>query len=212
MRLPRGTAVRSSRTGFNSRTPGGVRLRLLIHRPRDTEFQFTHPGRGATCEFSETSRKARVSIHAPREGCDSSIVLSPWSPLASFQFTHPGRGATPPSMATCAYQGSFNSRTPGGVRHATMERRGGADRVSIHAPREGCDDLVIERHTRVLVSIHAPREGCDYQECLSGAKTEGFQFTHPGRGATYGRCNGRFCVHKFQFTHPGRGATEMRSR
>ena len=60
-------------------------------------------------------RESEVSIHAPREGCDSSAEgLIPdsekfqfthpgrgategeWSPLAdeTFQFTHPGRGAT----------------------------------------------------------------------------------------------------------------------
>ena len=79
--------------GFNSRTPGGVRLR------------------------GETAVRASkdVSIHAPREGCDISIGrrilrrrgFNSRTPggvrLAgkdaskgnfSFQFTHPGRGAT----------------------------------------------------------------------------------------------------------------------
>ena len=34
-------------------------------------FQFTHPGRGATVCFACTMLKYRVSIHAPREGCDA---------------------------------------------------------------------------------------------------------------------------------------------
>ena len=78
---------------FNSRTPGGVRLRLSnrynrrsfvsIHAPREGcdyfrhstlpplfEFQFTHPGRGATALMAFHLFYKAVSIHAPREGCD----------------------------------------------------------------------------------------------------------------------------------------------
>ena len=55
----------------------------------------------------------------------------------TFQFTHPGRGAT----------------VPKGVRLTIPE-------VSIHAPREGCDQQKVHRAT-CPVSIHAPREGCD---------------------------------------------------
>ena len=34
-------------------------------------FQFTHPGRGATVAESVKCFLLRVSIHAPREGCDT---------------------------------------------------------------------------------------------------------------------------------------------
>ena len=56
-----------------------------------------------------------------------------------FQFTHPGRGAT------------------------------------VVRPTK----LVIS-----MVSIHAPREGCDQDPFYLSFAHEGFQFTHPGRGAT----------------------------
>ena len=57
----------------------------------------------------------KVSIHAPREGCDTRHGTSKPGDRV-FQFTHPGRGAT----ALCVdYRLS--------------------DDVSIHAPREGCD-------------------------------------------------------------------------
>ena len=59
--------------------------------------------------------KVRVSIHAPREGCDSGWSCSS-NDAYRFQFTHPGRGATKMSK----------SRTI-------------MPTVSIHAPREGCD-------------------------------------------------------------------------
>ena len=38
-------------------------------------FQFTHPGRGATLHFLNWLTIEVVSIHAPREGCDSTEVL-----------------------------------------------------------------------------------------------------------------------------------------
>ena len=56
------------------------------------KFQFTHPGRGATMKNRMFSRLTSVSIHAPREGCDRSLRVSP------------------------SRSPSFNSRTPGGVR------------------------------------------------------------------------------------------------
>ena len=85
---------------FNSRTPGGVRpsdrfwlscIPLRFNsRPREgcdnqhgenleneAEFQFTHPGRGAT----------RVECADIEE-------------LRRFQFTHPGRGATQPYIVS----------------------------------------------------------------------------------------------------------------
>ena len=55
-------------------------------------FQFTHPGRGATEQQSNNKPTTTVSIHAPREGCDSIY------------------------MAGNELVKSFNSRTPGGVR------------------------------------------------------------------------------------------------
>ncbi len=171
-------------SSFNSRTPGGVR-RLLelplmqeqyvsIHAPRegcdgdteggaaqDEEFQFTHPGRGATTEYfmmvdqrakfqfthpgrgatltrGQTVVAEEVSIHAPREGCDG-IKITYTDEAIKFQFTHPGRGAT-----------------------LASEGHDPQAEVSIHAPREGCDVQYLGFGVGAdFVSIHAPREGCD---------------------------------------------------
>ena len=81
-------------------------------------FQFTHPGRGATPATRVLATDERVSIHAPREGCDTShsiLVLR---------------------------EQSFNSRTPGGVRLAVVKTSEISIDVSIHAPREGYDSVV----------------------------------------------------------------------
>ena len=191
---------------FNSRTPGGVRPQRTryVYASADV-FQFTHPGRGATrprlfgrgrhpCFNSRTPggvrhrrggqgrREQGVSIHAPREGCDS-LKISTSYPRSQFQFTHPGRGAT--SVADIrTYQCKFQFTHPG--RGATTEE--------------------IERGDTRIVSIHAPREGCDYalrgrthrKGCFNSRTPGGVRLIRVERGHT---------VVKFQFTHPGRGAT-----
>ena len=130
-------------------------------------FQFTHPGRGATRRAFVLSVPASVvSIHAPREGCDEEMlsvadmttsfnsrtpggvrqnVTANTSLTKLFQFTHPGRGAT-----------VLSSEVSNG------------DKVSIHAPREGCDLVRVLSVPASVVSIHAPREGCDsvVQSCV----------------------------------------------
>ena len=101
------------------------------------EFQFTHPGRGATPHLYHKLDYNPVSIHAPREGCDH-------CPKARSRYSY-----------------CFNSRTPGGVRLYFPYPHRSKWQVSIHAPREGCDVGVVARPVEVEVSIHAPREGCD---------------------------------------------------
>ena len=65
----------------------------------------------------------RVSIHAPREGCDVDPEKVDDEAI-KFQSTHPVRGAThDPIRGRCRIQ------------------------VSIHAPREGCDERVKSRET-----------------------------------------------------------------
>ena len=56
--------------------------------------------------------------------------------------------------------------------------------ISIHAPREGCDDLTIDDFGYASISIHAPREGCDPGFTDSMKANVLFQSTHPVRGAT----------------------------
>ena len=79
-------------TSFNSRTPCGVRPSADNDISRAYVFQFTHPVRGATMPNLTKYSLDHVSIHAPRAGCDYTLVLG------SFD-------------SWC-----FNSRTPCGVR------------------------------------------------------------------------------------------------
>ena len=61
---------------FNPRTPRGVRLAAGKLLSINNTFQSTHPARGATYNFKKCIDNTKISIHAPREGCDSPGVPS----------------------------------------------------------------------------------------------------------------------------------------
>ena len=59
--------------------------------------------------------------------------------------------------------GDFNPRTPRGVRLGWPPCHVRCKTISIHAPREGCDERLRRQSLAVSsISIHAPREGCDF--------------------------------------------------
>ena len=151
---------------FNSRTPGGVRHiipppnNILLkfqfthpgrgatkyhhHRERGySEFQFTHPGRGATLLVSLICLFSTVSIHAPREGCDTYRATA------------------------CQRTACFNSRTPGGVRPTLRTTIILIDRFQFTHPGRGATRNISVITAERRVSIHAPREGCDRSNGLT---------------------------------------------
>ena len=78
---------------FQFTHPGrGATCGIVLSATQHLEFQFTHPGRGATILLGKAGELWMVSIHAPREGCD--LPQAYVADNATFQFTHPGRGAT----------------------------------------------------------------------------------------------------------------------
>ena len=150
-----------------------VFLTISIHAPREgcdsllvctrsacVPFQSTHPARGATAGGPEVRRSKHISIHAPREGCDQGVGVV-LTKTAEFQSTHPARGATTrtstaqanvrfqsthPARGATAHKRDharrilyFNPRTPRGVRLTLPTARAPQNTISIHAPREGCD-------------------------------------------------------------------------
>ncbi len=161
-------AISSKRSQcFNSRTPGGVRRTRGEVFAKTVEFQFTHPGRGATAESANLLPGRKVSIHAPREGCDEDDQADKVLPLR-FQFTHPGRGATIPIVRCWIVPDGFNSRTPGGVRLRYDVMLFVVLMFQFTHPGRGAT-LSHQRYDRLGL----------------------FQFTHPGRGATVERCEVR---------------------
>ena len=159
---------------------------------------------------SEVSQADKVSIHAPREGCDACFPRR-FLKRTRFQFTHPGRGATNKFLNDTEDIKSFNSRTPGGVRltstaHSVRvpirfnSRTPGGVRLGLNKPNT---DLKKFQFTH-------PGRGATQDTPKTSRTNNTFQFTHPGRGATTFR-GAKQPYSEFQFTHPGRGATS-RSR
>ena len=147
-----------------------------------------------------------ISIHAPRVGCDGGRGALE-SGLVGFQSTHPVWGATGPTASGIPLPQNFNPRTPCGVRLHCVKSGLLLSRISIHAPRVGCDrggyrlpgictDFnprtpcgvrlleVIGRTERTNISIHAPRVGCDLPVSGTYKNEHRFQSTHPVWGAT----------------------------
>ena len=146
---------------FNSRTPCGVRLIYHLRQSKSTRFQFTHPVWGATLFVLAIAYCYTVSIHAPRVGCDYTLVLGSFDSWCFNSRTPCGvrRAKDKPSPPASV---SFNSRTPCGVRH-------------------------IENYISLLLDCFNSRTPCGVRRGATGqtgAKGE-FQFTHPVWGATH---------------------------
>ena len=130
----------TQRVNFNPRTPCGVRLVPDKDQMKQLQgFQSTHPVWGAT-----------------------SAMTYDGDNLKTFQSTHPVWGATSSFVHVRFPSGGFQSTHP--VWGATYQDRDGqrAHRISIHAPRVGCDlSFPAVSSPPKMISIHAPRVGCD---------------------------------------------------
>ena len=113
------TCISSSRalstSAFQFTHPGRGATLLPIFQSVLQWFQFTHPGRGATPHGVARLSQGRVSIHAPREGCDFNLTAKPEEHLR-FNSRTPGGVRRDASSSAGGVHPSFNSRTPGGVR------------------------------------------------------------------------------------------------
>ena len=175
--------------GFQFTHPGRGATGELQLGEITPQFQFTHPGRGATSCVRQLQGSCRVSIHAPREGCDG-YSLHTRSILRRFNSRTPGGVRRSISEPTLIIWCGFNSRTPGGVRRRVLPHLRTARAVSIHAPREGCDTF---RSAFSLVSLE-------------------FQFTHPGRGATCALAVATDATTSFNSRTPGGVRLQHRGR
>ena len=156
------TSHRPTTSCFNSRTLGRVRLVPDSDYSAVGMFQFTHPGKGATC-LASCVNLTQVSM---------------------FQFTHPGKGATSCSSID-AYRNTVSIHAPWeGCDPALPTGAGGAG-VSIHAPWEGCDHYNIDDFNGDLMfQFTHPGKGATAPPLKAPIDHLQFQFTHPGKGAT----------------------------
>ena len=211
--------------GFNSRTPGGVRLWVRVHRGQHGVVSIHAPREGCDGVDLFISRVTLVSIHAPREGCDCSHCLgSRWT--SSFNSRTPG-GVRQTHRHRIGPMEGFNSHTPGGVRPALSQVFSASWKFQFTHPGRGATSKTVlcvrslmfqfthpgrgatARRDRqgqgAHVSIHAPREGCDRPCEGQNSHIASFNSRTPG-GV---RLNERYLLAydlQFQFTHPGRGA------
>ena len=114
--------------------------------------------------------------------------MRPWTAgyvrdMLKFQSTHPVRDATlcHPAHLICESI-SIHAPREGCDEIVTDVRQRAV--ISIHAPREGCDQKRAPAWTLLSISIHAPREGCDRCDTIGAGIAGGFQSTHPVRDAT----------------------------
>ena len=102
----------------------------------------------------------QVSIHAPREGCDSALKTNDYD-TRSFNSRTPGGVRLDTNSHSMGIIACFNSRTPGGVRQYLFE-------MTIH---------------QGTFQFTHPGRGATRADGLIPDEVK-FQFTHPGRGAT----------------------------
>ena len=166
-----------------------MRLKLSQAVTRKARFQFTHPVRGATCRHKSNIHHKKVSIHAPRAGCDTTFPLLMARPKKfqfthpvrgathelrgngegnKFQFTHPVRGATETLLGRSRPCSRFNSRTPCGVRLYLLRALAILFCFNSRTPCGVRHAVPIPPAPCLVVSIHAPRAGCDsmVQSCV----------------------------------------------
>ena len=148
---------------FNPRTPRGVRRPEPQRLKPMSDFNPRTP-RGVRPPTKGIMLGGFfISIHAPREGCDSRCP-QPELPKTQFQSTHPARGATRCSRGCLDTRSNFNPRTPRGVRPLFVSAFDQYDYdFNPRTPRG------VRRHHQV--------------PSIAGTR---FQSTHPARGATGG--------------------------
>ena len=179
---------------------------MSIAKIRDgIEFQFTHPGKGAT-SLGVWGAFSRKSFNSRTLGRVRQMQCTHREDMVMFQFTHPGKGATESGWMHRLVLPCFNSRTLGRVRLS--------EQVALHS--------IFRFNSRTLGRVRRENPAFSTSEFM-------FQFTHPGKGATaecshiwiaqkvsihapWEGCDSRWLVLRsfpflFQFTHPGKGAT-----
>ena len=118
------------------------------------------PREGCDTSWPLVSAVVMVSIHAPREGCDDTTKLTTTAGQVSIHA--PREGCDHCGSYLTRLTNSFNSRTPGGVRpKAGEDAMEGWHKFQFTHPGRGATHGDARGSPVTPVSIHAPREGCD---------------------------------------------------
>ena len=175
-----------------------------------SRFQSTHPARGATQRQSTNGKEQYISIHAPREGCDSTGMAFLEGEL-EFQSRHPARGATLFSEVTGA-KSLFQSTHPARGATGDLVFFNFSANISIHALREGCDvrgNCTVK--CRRDFNPRTPR-GVRPKTGRNVVVEAIFQSTHPARGATANFTKEQgVCLAQFAYLHKGKKAEHTKT-
>ena len=101
-------------------------------------FQSTPPARGATAAQPWEERYPKISIHAPREGGDHSI-LRLLNDRPNISIHAPREGGDLNYVPLDMWEELFQSTPPARGATASLEYSQETYEISIHAPREGGD-------------------------------------------------------------------------
>ena len=157
---------------FNPRTPRGVRPGAGCPSLRLSEFQSTHPSRGATSGQLIKIAALHISIHAPLAGCDVFAgLIAPRLPVISIHAPLAGCDVAP--FHARVGHTHFNPRTPCGVRPLSRAFRGLCCNFNPRTPCGVRPDSRKRTNNTITISIHAPLAGCD-----SGSRTSCGSWSH----------------------------------
>ena len=163
---------------------------------------------GDHCGFFFLIRQP-ISIHAAREGGDDKFGVCFFVRFV-FQSTPPVKAATTTSV-TVLRSVLFQSTPPVKAATSSLMTASSAARISIHAAREGGDDVTLADYKAALrISIHAAREGGDHIHRDVSVSVAVFQSTPPVKAATAG-ISFRHMTARFQSTPPVKAATTVPS-
>ena len=168
----------------------GATILLDLLKWKTSQFQSTHPMRGATARYSPPAWGRRN--FNPRTPCGVRHSKAETQYLTGkFQSTHPMRGATviaqhaaqraeisihaPHAGCDCrdrkrgAVRRHFNPRTPCGVRLVHGESGRDSLRFQSTHPMRGATAADLRPGEAAHISIHAPHAGCDPRAARSAA-------------------------------------------
>ena len=146
-------------SGFNPRTPCGVRPDINDGIPESVRFQSTHSLRSATMMFTEIKGEEVVSIHALLAECDSSPKSASPEDRVSIHALLAECDRVSDCLS-CVLQG-FNPRTPCGVRHGFAVRLMRNQMFQSTHSLRSATCAPAGNHVTNPVSIHALLAECD---------------------------------------------------
>ena len=170
-------------TGFNPRTPCGVRRELCQNLMYSQAFQSTHSLRSATSRHKRKNIRKKVSIHALLAECDIRPLFAkeieagfnPRTPCGVRPFRHPALPQVREEVSIHALlaecdanaitlnksKTGFNPRTPCGVRQDSIRHLDGISRFQSTHSLRSATILLSTFSLGYMVSIHALLAECD---------------------------------------------------